>query len=119
MRILYVEDVDANVALVERVAHMGQHDVIHYGSAEEALEHLDHDAPDLILVDIHLEGSMNGLDFVRHLRAEGRTLPTVVVTAYVTGTVREDSLAAGGDAFLPKPLQVRELWHLIQSYDIT
>jgi len=117
VRILYVEDVLPNLALVERIASMGNHQVIHYPTAEEALAHLADDQPDLILADIHLEGPMNGIEFVRQVRAQGWTQPTVVVTAYETGNVRAESFEAGCNAFLSKPLQVRELWHLIQTYD--
>ncbi|MEL6271716.1 MAG: response regulator, partial [Chloroflexota bacterium] len=68
MRILYVEDNQVNLMLVERVAKMGGHEVINRTSGEAALADFDEINPDLILMDIQLEGQMTGLDAVRELR---------------------------------------------------
>ncbi len=119
MRILYVEDTLLNLCLIERIARMGNHEVINYTSAEETLEHFADDNPDLVLVDIRLDGEMNGLEMVRRLRAQGYAQPMVAITAMVNNDVREQSLLAGCDEYFGKPVPVRDLLHLIQRYENT
>ena len=114
MRILYVEDNLPNIILVERIVSMGKHELIHYPDAETALLNLDHDNPDLVLVDIRLEGQMDGLDLMRHLRARGFSRPIVAITASLTDNIRGRCLEAGYDDFFSKPLSVHRFWRVIQ-----
>lgn len=111
MRILYVEDNPANVFLVKRVAQ--GHDIINYVDGEEALRNIDQDRPDLILMDIQLAGTLNGLEVVRALRAKGIKTPIVAVTAYAMVGDRERCLAAGCDDYIPKPLPISQLLAII------
>jgi DNA-binding NarL/FixJ family response regulator len=73
----------------------------HYASAEEALEHLPRDAPNIVLMDINLPG-MNGVEGVRQLK------PLLPSTEFIMLTVYEDcdhifnSLAAGASGYLLK-----------------
>lgn len=117
MRILYIEDNLPNYYLVERIAGMGPHDVMHLTNADDALVYLDQHMPDLLLVDIRLDGDLDGLAFMRAARAAGCGLPIIVLTAYATETVRARCLEAGCDAFLTKPLNVRVFWKLLQHIE--
>ncbi len=116
MKILYVEDNAVNMMLVERVAKMGGHDVVGRTIGEAALEDFDAIKPDLVLMDIQLEGKLNGLDVVRELRKRGVQLPIVALTAYAMKGDREKALAAGCDEYLPKPLPVPKLVELLKAY---
>lgn len=115
MRILYVEDNMANVSLLKRVAH--QHTVLNYIDGEEALHNIAVDKPDLILMDIQLAGTMDGLEVVQQLRKEGYTLPIVAVTAYAMLGDRERCLTAGCDDYIAKPLSIPRLVELIKHYE--
>lgn len=117
MRIAYVEDNLANLALVRRVARMGQHEVESYAEAETALVSLGQNPPDLILVDLQLAGQMDGLQLVSTLRQQGVQTPIVAVTAYAMLGDRERCLEAGCNAYLPKPLPVSELLALFETHD--
>lgn len=116
MRILYVEDNPANVALVQRVARMGGHDMVTYTSGESALANFERDKPDLVLLDVQLEGELTGLDVVRRLRTNGHTLPIIAVTAYAMVGDKEKCLEAGCSGYLAKPLPVAELVEIIQKH---
>lgn len=118
MRILYIEDNQANLFLIQRVARMGGHDVVAYTNGEDALKNYERDRPDILLVDLQLAGELNGLDVVRHLRDEGRTLPIVAVTAYAMVGDRERCLDAGCDAYMAKPLPVGELVETLKRYEM-
>ncbi|NWF70166.1 MAG: response regulator [Chloroflexi bacterium] len=117
MRILYVEDNPANLFLVQRIARMGNHEVLNYPNGESALENFERDRPDLVLMDVQLEGSLTGLDVVRKLRGSGYKTPIVAVTAYAMIGDRERCLEAGCDDYLAKPLPVPRLVELIKRYD--
>jgi CheY-like chemotaxis protein len=119
MRILYVEDNPANLFLVQRVARMGNHDVITYSEGQPALDHFKEDKPDLVLMDIQLSGLLNGLDVVKALRAAGYKTPIVAVTAYAMSGDREKCIEAGCDGYLAKPLPVGELVELFKRYEPT
>jgi CheY-like chemotaxis protein len=67
-RLLLVEDMDDLGRVAQRLLEMAGHRVHWCRSAEQAWEHLQHDRPDLVLLDINLPG-MSGLDLCRRLRA--------------------------------------------------
>lgn len=118
MRILYVEDNPANLSLMQRIARMGGHEVIAYTEGEAALDHFEHDNPDLILLDVQLAGRLSGVDVVQRLRTRGITTPVIAVTAYAMVGDRERFLSAGFDDYLSKPLPVAELVEMVQKYDL-
>jgi len=116
MKILYVEDNLANLALVERIAVMGSHDVVNATSAEAALQSLHQEPPDLLLVDIRLDGELDGIDFISSVRRQGIRIPVIVITAYDVGGQRERCFAAGCDEYYPKPINVKELQRVFERY---
>jgi two-component system, cell cycle response regulator DivK len=116
LRILYVEDNAANLSLVYRVAKMGGHEVINRSTGEKALADFDSINPDLVLMDVQLEGQLTGLDVTKELRARGYTLPIVAVTAYAMTGDREKAINAGCDDYLPKPLPIKQLVALLQRH---
>jgi two-component system cell cycle response regulator DivK len=117
MKIMYVEDNPANISLLQRIARMGGHEVINYTNGEYALNNFAADHPDLVLMDLQLEGRLSGLDIVKTLRERGFKTPIVAVTAYAMVGDRERCLEAGCDSYLSKPLPVAELVELVQTYE--
>lgn len=116
MRIVYVEDNPANLALVRRVARLGSHHVEGYVAGEDALDVIIEYPPELIMVDIQLAGPMDGLALASALREKGVTAPIVAVTAYAMIGDRERCLNAGCNDYLPKPLPVLDLIELFKGY---
>ncbi len=117
MRIAYVEDNLANLALVERIANTGHHAVVSYAEGEVALAELAREQFDLILMDVELAGEISGLQVVQHLRRSGIKTPIIAVTAYAMIGDREKCLNAGCDGYLPKPLPIGELLALFTRYE--
>ncbi len=118
MKIMYVEDNPANISLLQRIARMGGHEVINYTNGEAALNNFEKHQPDLVLMDLQLEGRIGGLDVVKQLRARGLKTPIVAVTAYAMVGDRERCIEAGCDSYLSKPLPVTELVELVQKYEL-
>jgi CheY-like chemotaxis protein len=119
MRIVYVEDILPNFVLVDRIASAGGHVVTQYTEAETALENLEKDDPEIMLIDIRLPGEMHGLELTQQLRARGFTRPIVIITATLTDGMRQKCFEAGCDDFLPKPLAVHRLFRLLEHYQET
>lgn len=118
MRIVYVEDNLANLALVRRVARMGQHTVQAFANGYDALTYLRTTPADLVLVDIQLSGDMDGLELAAILRKENVAAPIIAVTAYTMLGDRERCIAAGCIDYLPKPLPVSELVAIFEKYSV-
>jgi CheY-like chemotaxis protein len=116
MRIAYVEDNPTNLALVERVALMGKHQIISYTEGEIAVQELLRETFDLILMDVELAGEMNGLDVVRNLRSNGLKTPIVAVTAYAMQGDLDRCIEAGCNDYLSKPLPIPALVALLARY---
>jgi CheY-like chemotaxis protein len=113
---LYVEDNEPNLRLVERVARMGAHRLTALVDGQAALDLVAQREPDLMIVDVQLRGGLDGLTVVRRLREGGATLPIIAVTAYAMSGDRDRCMAAGCDAYLPKPIPIPELVELIQLF---
>jgi len=115
MRILYVEDNEANVHLVQRIAKAGDHEFFNYEDAESALQHFDADSPDVVFVDLRLAGQMDGLEFVLQVRSEGYDGPIIILTAYASDGERPYYLSVGCDEFIVKPASVNQIVDLLDA----
>lgn len=117
MRIVYVEDNLANVALIERICHMNSDQLITYTEAESALAKIAPGTADLILMDLNLGSrSMDGLSLTRMLRQKGITEPIVAITAYDTMGYGDQYASAGCNDYVRKPVSVRGMLNLINGY---
>ena len=76
----------------------------------EALEHIGQAQPDLVLMDACMP-RLDGRTTTLRLRAAPATatLPVVMVSANATPANRQESLAAGANAFLAKPIRFEQL----------
>ncbi len=110
MKVLVIEDNPTDLKLMGEVLKMSGHIVRERTSAEEAVDAIATDKPDVILLDLQLPG-MDGLTLVRQLKAHPATslIPIVAVTAYTDRYRREDIAAAGCDACITKPIDTRSL----------
>ncbi len=109
-RVLYIEDNPGNRLLVKRVLEAEGYVVLEAGSGPEALQLLEHETPDLILVDINLP-TVDGYTLTGLLRQRDdlQKVPIVALTAYALKGDRERALAAGCDGYIQKPIDVDQL----------
>ena len=109
-RVLVVEDDEKSRRLLSDVLWFHGFEVTAVDSGEAGLREARLARPDAALLDIQLPG-MDGVGVLQLLREaypEPR-LPVLAVTASVMDTDRRDILAAGFDAYVPKPVHIREL----------
>ena len=107
--VLIVEDNEKNLKLVRDVLQVKGYETIEAGTAEDGLALAASRKPDLVLMDIQLPG-MSGIDALKALRADPATahIPVIAVTASVMQQDRKHITEAGFDAYLSKPLDIRE-----------
>jgi len=107
--ILIVEDNDKNMKLVRDVLQVKGYATLEAGTAEDGLRLAALHHPDLILMDIHLPG-MSGVDALKVLRAQASTtrIPIAAVTASVMQQDRAMIIGAGFDAYVSKPISLKE-----------
>ena len=104
-RILVVDDIPANLRLLEAKLLAEYYEVALASSGPEALAMAARWAPDVILLDVMMPG-MDGYEVCRRLKAHDATahLPVVMVTALIDQAERVRGLEAGADDFLSKPV---------------
>jgi two-component system cell cycle response regulator DivK len=113
-KILVVEDNDRNRRLLKILLQARGYEVMEASTGKEALEYLDNQKPDLILMDIQLP-SMDGLALTKQIKSNEKTkdIPIVAVTAYAMKGDKERILESGCDAYVSKPINTQELPQLI------
>ncbi len=104
-KILVVDDIPANVKLLEAKLISEYYDVITACDGFEAIEKAKEDKPDLILLDVMMPG-MDGFECCKLIKSEHSTshIPIVMVTALTDVEDRVRGLEAGADDFLTKPI---------------
>ncbi len=107
--VLIVEDNEKNMKLARDVLQAKGYATLEAATGEEGVRLAKEKVPDLVLMDIQLPG-INGIEAFKQIRADGRTarIPVVALTASVTPTDRSQITAAGFDAFVGKPINLKE-----------
>src|SRR4028119_1649598 len=105
-KILVVEDDEDIRDLVRLLLESGGHELHEAKSGEEGLAQAKAVRPDLILMDLSLAGTIDGLESTRRLRADVAfdQTPIIALTAHAMLGDRERSLGAGCDEHWTKPI---------------
>ncbi|HEU0219088.1 MAG TPA: response regulator [Stellaceae bacterium] len=116
-RILVVEDNELNMKLLNDVLEAHGYDVLSTGRGEVAVEWAREYHPDLILMDLQLP-DLSGLEATRLLKsdAETRDIPVIAVTAFAMAGDERRALAHGCNAYVAKPIVLREFLNLIAGF---
>lgn len=117
-QVLYVEDMVANVALVEEIIKLRPGaKLIPAMTGGIALDLAREHRPDLILLDLHLP-DVNGERVLRQLRADPdtRRIPVVILSADATGRQLDRLMSIGAQAYVTKPITVRGLLDVLDTH---
>jgi adenylate cyclase len=132
-RILVVDDTPVNVKLLGDLLAVKGYTVSTAANGVEALERIERDHPDLVLLDVMMPG-LSGYEVCRKVRDNPATamLPVIMVTALDPMQERVKGIEAGADDFLTKPinqpemlarvrslLRVKELWDRLAELNAT
>ena len=117
LRVLVADDNPTNREVVGRILERSGHAVTLVNDGEQALDAIERDAHDLVLLDRNMPG-MGGMEALQALRlmTRGRErLPVIMLSADATPEAKREALEAGADAFLPKPIEALRLLDEIQA----
>lgn len=114
--ILVVEDDEQLQTALTKVLSQHGYEVTVARDGYEGLEHVQQDAPWLVLTDLNLPGK-GGMEFLREVRTQGYHMPVVVMTAYGGVDVAVEALKYGATDFLQKPFPLDRLEKIIQQLD--
>ena len=115
-RVLVVDDVLPNVKLLEAKLTSEYFDVLCATSGPEALEIVQREQPDIVLLDVMMPG-MNGFEVCRRIKDTPATthIPVIMITALDQLSDKVEGLDAGADDFLTKPVNDVALFARVKS----
>lgn len=109
-KILIIDDTLFMSAFIAKVLDDAQYETVKVYSGEEALEYLNIEKPDMILLDVVMTG-MSGFDVLKILRQDFRynLIPIIMLTGLTDEQDRLRGLELGADDYIAKPFNPREL----------
>jgi two-component system cell cycle response regulator DivK len=115
-KILIVDDNRASRDLIRAILKTVRCDIIEATHGQQALELMQQERPDLVLLDIDMPG-LNGLTVVKRIREDTSLadLPVVAVTAFAMERDREKAMDAGFTAYVTKPVRAAILRQQVQQ----
>jgi DNA-binding response OmpR family regulator len=116
LKILVVDDTPANLKLMQSALKMAGHTVITATSGEEALICFASEPVDVVLMDVRMPG-IGGIEATRRLRemTGDRWVPILFISALSDSEDMVRGLEAGGDDYVPKPVDIRLLLAKIRA----
>lgn len=114
-RILVVDDEPLSVELLDGILS-NDYQIIKAFNGNEALEHVQKSCPDIILLDIIMQG-MNGYEVCRKLKGNENTIPIpiILVSNLKDKADRIKAIQAGADDLLSKPFDIDILCEKVKS----
>jgi CheY-like chemotaxis protein len=100
--------------LQERIESLGYQVISVVDSGEEALVQARREPPQVIIMDIRLQGKMDGIETARALREE-LGIPSIYVTAYADDSMLDDAAKTEHSGYLIKPYRDKELQAAIEA----
>ncbi len=108
LSILIVEDNPTNRKVLQKILERAGHQCVLAKDGEEALDIITVQSFDAMVIDMNMP-KLSGAEVIRFCKMMGGTpasTPIIVFSASVTQEAREESFAAGADAFISKPIEV-------------
>ena len=116
-KVLVVEDNELNMKLFHDLLSILKCEVIATRSGSNALELCINNMPDLILMDIQLDG-ISGIDIIREVKSDSKlkNIPVVAISAYAMKNEEVRILQSGCDKYLSKPMSIEDFMATVKYY---
>ncbi|HKO86895.1 MAG TPA: ATP-binding protein [Burkholderiales bacterium] len=117
LKILIADDNATNRLVLARILERASHKVIAVESGDEALDALERDTFDLVILDRNMP-NIGGVEAVRALRVlelGNMRTPAIILSADVSEDAKQEAIRAGADLYLTKPVQSALLLEAISS----
>lgn len=113
-KILIVEDEQPIRKLLEYNLQLSGYDTISAADGEVAIELVQREQPDLIVLDLMLP-KLDGIEVCKRLRSEGINIPIIMLTAKGDEFDKVHGLEIGADDYMTKPFSPREVTARIKA----
>lgn len=115
-RVLIVED-ERIIAMATTVnlKRMGCEVVATAATGQQAVDYAVRKKPDVVLMDIMLQGTMTGIEAAHQIRHASPNMPIIYCTAYTDAGTKAQAAKTNPKAFMGKPLNYNELKNLIDN----
>ena len=115
-KILIAEDDSANYLFIESYLKQTRAEIRWARDGKEALDMFRTDPSlDMILMDLKMP-EMNGIEATRTIRETNQKIPVIALTAYAFADDRENSIKAGCNDYLAKPVKIEQLSQILSRY---
>jgi len=119
MRILLAEDNPVNQKVASRILEKGGYQVDVVANGREAVEAFQNSSYDLVFMDVQMP-ELDGFEATRVIREKEkgseRHIPIIAMTAHAMKGDRERCLEAGMDDYIPKPIQPKDMFEVIDKW---
>ena len=115
-RILVVEDDRLSLILLRQLLTAQGYEILHSSEGWDGINRARNEQPDLIVMDINLP-DISGLDATLLLKKDHQTknIPIIALTAFVTPADEANALSSGCDAYIAKPVNMRNLLGTVET----
>lgn len=111
-KVLVVEDNNINQLITRKIIEKNNYSCVVVDSGFKALDVLDKEEFDIILMDINMP-QMNGFETTRRIREKGMDIPIIALTAFDKNEITEEAIAAGMNDIIVKPFEAVQLFKII------
>jgi DNA-binding NtrC family response regulator len=115
LRILVVDDQDNVRASVSMMLRLQGSELVGAATAQIGMRELDTSNFDLAIVDIFLQGTMDGIEVIRAFRGRAPTLPIIAISGVTVLDFPSDDPELSNVIFLPKPIRPNELINAVDA----
>jgi len=112
-KILIVDDDPGFRAVLSRVFHLRGYEIALAATGREVLEKVEAEAPDVILLDLHLD-DLSGLELIRRVTSDHPSVRCILLTGDSSPTTVSDAFKAGVYDYLRKPYDLKQLLVSVQ-----
>jgi CheY-like chemotaxis protein len=115
LKILIIEDeVFIGLSLEAELSRAGYDITGIAATGEEAIRKAAETVPDILLMDIHLAGDMDGLEAVKTIHEKGK-IPVIFMSGYADEIIQARSESFSPIAFLIKPVKMHQLIQILKD----
>ncbi|MCP4352725.1 MAG: response regulator [Desulfobacterales bacterium] len=113
--VLIVDDNPFNREMLKSFLDPEGFSIVECRNGRESLERLNESEFRLIFMDLLMPG-MDGFETIQRIRSMGVTTPIIIVSSMSSKEDRQRCLEAGGNDFLPKPINIKTIKELVKKY---
>lgn len=117
VKVLVVEDNELNMKLFQDLLSLMDCEIIATRTGTNAFELCKTYIPDLILMDIQLDG-ISGIDIIKQVKSDSELsdIPVIAISAYAMKHEEAKILQSGCDKYISKPMSIEHFFSTVKHY---